>query len=59
MQKKKLIILIILTLALTLLKAGHAAPEEITLSQYSGTVGTKVTVNGTGFAPDAVVWIYW
>jgi hypothetical protein len=59
MQKKKLIILIILTLALTLLKAGHAAPEEITLSQYSGTVGTKVTVNGTGFAANAVVWIYW
>jgi hypothetical protein len=59
MRKKKLIFLILIALTLAFTPAGNAAPEEITLSQYSGIVGTKVTINGTGFAPNSPIFIFW
>lgn len=61
MEKEKIlsILLVLAMITLAFLHFSNAAPEEITLSQYSGTVGTKVTIHGTGFAVNSTVNILW
>jgi len=60
MQKKALIILMAsLFLATAAIPHVYAQPPAIILTPASGSVGSLVTVNGSGFAPDTVVYTTW
>ena len=57
--KTVLAVLVLMTIVFAFTQFGYASPEEITLSQYSGAVGTNIIINGTGFAANSDVTIMW
>ena len=60
MRKKALVILMTsLFLAIAAIPHAYAQPPAIDLDPVSGPVGSLVTVDGSGFAPDTVVYTGW
>jgi len=60
MQKKALLMtLAVLFLTIAATPRAHAQPPIISLNPVSGSVGSLVTVDGSGFAPDTAVYLSW
>jgi len=55
---RTLAVVIIISLLLVVILATPAQAQYVTLSPTSGTIGTTVTITGTGFTAYTVVYIY-